>query len=233
MPSCRTDPLHTVRNIMDGWFTIPHRMHTVEVSIDGNTAVVAFWSITVIVCGGWVRGYGHAVGIVRGAQVLLHPALRSDFHRGIDVAVIVGHRVDAAVEKSRGRVGRQGGKAALLPVGRAHTVGGVGPDIIGGVGIQTEEMARKAARPAAVSGVDVAQRGILCCAPADSPCGHGAAAVIRHVAAAISPMSSRVRHHKRMHFWKIRLCVEVQHISQSCSQNCFSVCSIVIAGTHL
>ena len=74
-------------------------------------------------------GYFRSVRVVCGAQVLPHPALLPDLDGGIDVAVVVGYRINAAIKRG------QSGEGALLTVGCAHTVGGVCPNIIGGIGM--------------------------------------------------------------------------------------------------
>ena len=73
----------------------------VKVAIDGNVGFVVARGITVGFGIIQIRVVGrdfHTVGIVAGAEVLLHPALVADSHRGIFVAVVVADLGGAAHE---------------------------------------------------------------------------------------------------------------------------------------
>ena len=97
---------------------------------------------------------GGAIGILLGAQVLLHPALCANQYCAIDVAVNVRDGGSAASEGGRR-------KTHFFTIRRAHTIGGIRPHIIGVAVFQSDYTAGEAACTATVGGVKVANGGIL------------------------------------------------------------------------
>ena len=95
MPACGTDALHAARVGRRGGRTVHHRIPVVKVAISGHVALIIVWSITVgrnmIIRGCYAGRNRRAVGVVRGAQVFLHPALAANLHRIVSVVVVVCH----------------------------------------------------------------------------------------------------------------------------------------------
>ena len=93
MPARATDTLHTAGNGIAGSCAVHHRRPVVEVAAFFQREAVGAIIVIVRICGtcAGAFGDGRAVSIVRGAEVLFHPALVTDLHGVVLVAVKVLH----------------------------------------------------------------------------------------------------------------------------------------------
>ena len=179
MPAVGTDTLHTCRSAIIGIVFPVHRgVPVVEQTVGFHIVVIAagIEIVGILDVGGGRERNLFAVGVVRGPQVLLHPALVADEHRAVEVAVRVFHTHLAAAEVCQ----RVGGERQLLPVNRTHAVGGVGAHIVGGGVMQLGDTVGEGAETAAVHRVGAVQRGIRIQTPAETAGGHVGVTVVRY-----------------------------------------------------
>ena len=119
-----------------------------------------------------------------GAKVLTHPALVADLHGIVCIAVNVGHRGGAGAGLSVSTTGSSSSETHLLTISCANTVGGVGTDIVGGVGLQIGKYTGELACAKAIARVAALHGRVIRGAPAYTAGGHCCAAVGSHIAAA-------------------------------------------------
>ena len=153
-----------------------HRSPVVHITVGRHVVLVIIRSVTL--------GNLRVVGIVRGAQILPHPALVSDLHRVIDIAINVGNRRN--VRAGLGIAGRnsQRSEAHLIAIRRAYTIGGVGPHVVGGASIQARDTAGECPYTRAISGVVAVQGRIREGIPANATSRHRGIAIVGHIASA-------------------------------------------------
>ena len=131
--------------------------------------------------------------VLRGA-----PAYATCRHGGTAIGGHIAAACSSGGHDIANRIGCHGGsrvrsgETALFPIPCARTVGGIGTDKIGGAGIQTCQIAGKAAHAATVSGMAVAHLRVLRSAPAHTARRHVSAAGGRHITAADGGQSSDV-----------------------------------------
>ena len=121
-----------------------------------------------------------------GPQVVAHPALVADLHRGILVALMVGHRLGTGTGlfvNDGGAAGRKGRECHFLAIRRTRAVRGIRSHIVGGIGGKSRDIAGEAAHAAAVGGVAVIYRWVLRSTPTHAAGDHARAAIGRDVAA--------------------------------------------------
>ena len=135
-----------------------------------------------------------AIGKVRGAQVLLRPALVADLHGVVNVAVHIRHR-----EVTRTRLSVASGfdglrsERQLVSVGCAGAVGSVCPHMVGGVGLQTVYLRGETAQTGSHSKIIVADGRIGCGAPAEAACRDVRTAVVGDNTAANGARGRHIR----------------------------------------
>ena len=191
MPACGADALYARWVGVGGGRPAHHRRPVVQIAVGGHIAFIVVRGVTVGVgiAGAAAGGYFRVVGIVRGAQVLLHPALVANLYRIIDVAVHVG-------DSRRAYTGLGivvGTETHLIAICSTHTIRGVRPHIVGGDGRKTGKVARKRPCAGAVFRVAVGNGGILRGTPTNATCGNRSAAVIHHVSSTCGRSGQYIR----------------------------------------
>ena len=229
MPALRANALHPTQIGIATGRTVHHRSPIVKISVNGHISTVVIRIVTI--CCGFgefcANGDDGSIGVVYGAQVLLQPALLPDFDGGIDAAVVIGHRVNTAVER------RLSGKRQFYPVNRADTVGGIRAHIVGGVGCQSRNMACENTEAVAVIGMAVIECRVLCRAPADTPVGHVRPAGGRHLARDRGLGSLDIHHIQGKYGGHFRLRIKIEHIPVCDTHSRLGVCLIVVTGGQL
>ena len=154
VPPCGTDALHATGVGTAGGGIPHHRRPVVQQTVGGHIGGTVVRIIPIGRGSGCITALcnGGIVGILRGAQILLHPALLSNLHRVVGVAVNVGEGGDAWTGIT---VLRKCGKTHLIPIRRSHAIGCIRPYIIGGAICQPRYAAGEAAGSSAVSGMNI------------------------------------------------------------------------------
>ena len=174
MPSGRTDTLHARRICAGGGSTMHYDIPFVEIAVNRHIGVFSGRHLT----GGHLR----AVRIMCGAQVLLHPALLTDLHGMINIAIVVsegGHARTRLTVASRGKR-REGHFVAIC---RAFAVDGIGTHIVSRTGIQACNGSCEAAHARAANDMVACNGRVVGGAPADTALGHRGVAIVGDIAA--------------------------------------------------
>ena len=213
MPACGTDSLHTTWIGTTGGRISHHSLPIIQIPVCAHigTAIVRIITIGGACTCTAAQRYACAIAIMCGAQVLLHPALVTNFHRIVGIVVIVGHYGGSRAWLA---IGNGSSKTPLWPIARTRTVGGVSPHIVGSAWGQTCNVAGEAARATAIGGVAIANRGILRGAPAYTTNRYRRPAIRGYIASASSRGRSNVTD---------RISRQCRCYSQSCKTPLFSI----------
>ena len=125
MPSIRTNTLHITAPPV---VTVHNGAHRVQITVSRAAKL----EIARQIVGGIGRVDGSTIGIMRGAEVLLHPALVANLYSIIDVAVVVAH--DGGILTGQTHHDRGSEADDRVGIDRAVFVGGESTEVVGGVG---------------------------------------------------------------------------------------------------
>ena len=180
MPSGRTNALNITRL---SFLIVNNGTPIIQITVCGHIGRVVIGTITVSDGGTCVRTKKNCrtVGVLRGAEILFHPALRSDLHRTVRVSVYISHSRGFWTRQTIGGV--CGGAENLVTVRSTGTIGGVCTYVVRCTACQTRKSRGETASACSAGYMAVRDGRSRGCALAKSLFPHSRLTRVRHITA--------------------------------------------------